>query len=141
MQPGEHITKYAKELTREQKKSKDNNVCVITDSDTLHMYMVEMWKCSHFNQQRTTEWVATEDKTFAKAIEFFNKKERKLEELKQSGGTGVGGFAGAYTATEITESVQDVATTSLDEDKEKSKRKDREHSLVITQLKSTNNTA
>ena len=49
MQPGEHITKYAKRLTKEQKKLKDDKVCDIADTDKLHTYMLEMWKCDHFN--------------------------------------------------------------------------------------------
>ena len=53
MQPGEHITKYAKCLTKEQKKLKDDKMCGIANADKLHIYMLEMWKCGH------CDWVST----------------------------------------------------------------------------------
>ena len=49
MHPGEHITKYAKRLTKEQKKLKDDKVCHTADTNKLHTYMLEMWKCGHFD--------------------------------------------------------------------------------------------
>ena len=61
MQPGEHITKYAKRLTKEQKKLKDDNVCDIADSDKLHTYMLEMWKCGHFDRLTMVECLQWRD--------------------------------------------------------------------------------
>ena len=88
------------------------------------------------------EWVAAPNKTFATATAFFNKKELEVEEFEQScGGAGVRGLTGANAATEITEGVRDVVTTALEAAREQSKRKDREHALAITQLKSANDTA
>ena len=49
MQPGEHITKYVKRLTKEHKKLKDDKVCNIAGADKLYTYMLEMWKCGHFD--------------------------------------------------------------------------------------------
>jgi hypothetical protein len=142
MQPGEHITKYAKRLTKEQKKLTEDKVCDIADSDKLHIYMLEMWKCGHFDRQTMMEWVAAPNKTFATATAFFNRKELEVEEFEQScGGAGVRGLTGANAATEITEGVRDVVTTALEAAREQSERKDREHALAITQLKSANDTA
>ena len=142
MQPREHITKYAKRLTKEQKKLKHEKVCDIADSNKLHTYMLEMWKCGHFDRLTVMEWVAKPIKTFATATAFFNKKELEIEKFEQSsGGAGVRGFTGANAALEITEGVQDVVTTALDNAREQNKRKDREHALAITQLKSANNAA
>lgn len=142
MQPGEHITKYAKRLTKEQKKLKDDNVCDITNSDKLHTYMLEMWKCGHFDRVTMMEWVATPNKTFATATAFFNKKELEIEKFEQSsGGAGIRGLNGANAAIEITEGVRDVVTTALDDAREKSELKDKEHALAITQLKNANEAA
>ena len=140
MQSGEHITKYAKRLTKEEKKLKNKKVCGITDTSKLHTYTLEMWKCGHFDRVTMMEWVATPNKTFATAAAFFNKKELEVEEFEQSSsGAGVRGLTGANTAVEITEGVRDMVTTGLDKAREQSERKDREHVLAITQLKSANN--
>ena len=67
MLPREHITKYAKCLTKEHKKLKNDKVCNIANTDKLHTHMLEMRKCGHSDHVTMMEWVATPNETFATA--------------------------------------------------------------------------